>query len=284
MMETMDENKTNPPCHVVRDLLPLYHDGVVSAETRSAVGEHLMECADCRAEYEQMEKALPVKEAEPSTKKRFLAMMGRQKRRRILAIVLAAVLAAAAAVGGITALNEWHVMPVSADECELKDICYVDTPDGRMAFVLWSCAYGGSTTTRCRVLETEDGARVEIEIRRPVLEWVFAKGSERAEYWFVPIEGDMGEVCFNGRTVWTAEEGIREDTGYAQAFRAWDQALREAGSGRAAYDFADDYVYLLFPDGHEEYWSYDGQLLEGPAAGDGGEPDWSLVTPTPEGT
>ena len=283
MMETMNENKEKLPCHVVRDLLPLYHDGVVSAETRSAVGEHLMGCADCRAEYEQMEKALPVKGAEPSTKKRFLAMMGRQKRRRILAIVLAAVLAAAAAVGGVTALNEWCVMPVSADECELKDICYVDTPDGRTAFVLWSCAYGGSTTTRCRFLETDGGERVEIEIKRPVLEWSFVKSSARTDYWFVPAEEDVGEVCLNGQTVWTAEEGIREDTGYARAFREWDQALREAGSGRAAYDFADDYVYLLFPDGHEEYWSYDGQLLEGPTARDGGEPDRSLVTPAPAG-
>lgn len=36
-------------CSVVRDILPLYLDGVVSAETREIVKEHLAECPDCRA-------------------------------------------------------------------------------------------------------------------------------------------------------------------------------------------------------------------------------------------
>ena len=36
-------------CSVVRDILPLYLDDVVSAETREIVKEHLAECSDCRA-------------------------------------------------------------------------------------------------------------------------------------------------------------------------------------------------------------------------------------------
>ena len=51
--------------------------------------------------------------------------------------------------------------------------------------------------------------------------------------------------------------------------------------GAAAYDFADDYVYLLYPDGHEEYWTYDGGLLkEAPASS--GQMDWSLELPPSE--
>ena len=83
-----EKNETPLPCCVVRDMLPLYHDGVVSAETRSAVGEHLMECAGCRAEYEAMEKPLPEQTGESgSTLDRFRALMRRQKRRKIIAIV-----------------------------------------------------------------------------------------------------------------------------------------------------------------------------------------------------
>ena len=264
----MNEKKGVPlPCEIVRDLVPLYHDGVVSAETRSAVGEHLMECAGCRAEYEAMEKPLAEQTGESGgTLDRFRALMRRQRKRKIIAIVLAAVLAACAAVGGVAALGEWYIVPVQADELELKDVCIVETPAGRRAFVLWSCAHSGSTSARYRFTEEAGGGRAEIEIRHPALEWVSIRGSERFDYWFVPLEGDLGAVSFNGETVWTARsDGVREDTGYARAVWELDQALRKAG-GMAAHDFAEDYVYLLYPDGHEEYWSYDGGLLDGPTA------------------
>lgn len=37
------------PCDVVQDLLPLYVDGVCSADSRQLVEAHLTDCADCRA-------------------------------------------------------------------------------------------------------------------------------------------------------------------------------------------------------------------------------------------
>lgn len=36
-------------CNVVRDLLPLYHDGVCGDESRALVEDHLKECPDCTA-------------------------------------------------------------------------------------------------------------------------------------------------------------------------------------------------------------------------------------------
>lgn len=42
----MSENKY--PCGIVRDLIPLYRDGVCGEESRRIVEEHLLECADCR--------------------------------------------------------------------------------------------------------------------------------------------------------------------------------------------------------------------------------------------
>ena len=50
-------------------------------------------------------------------------------------------------------------------------------------------------------------------------------------------------------------------------------------NGTAGYTFADDYVYLLFPDGHEEYWSYDGELLDAPSATAAPEMNWSIEVP-----
>ena len=42
------------PCEIIRDLLPLYVDGVCSEESKKAVKEHLPDCAACRAELQLM--------------------------------------------------------------------------------------------------------------------------------------------------------------------------------------------------------------------------------------
>lgn len=41
-------------CEVIRDLLPLYADGVASQESRTLVEEHIRTCDECRALYEKM--------------------------------------------------------------------------------------------------------------------------------------------------------------------------------------------------------------------------------------
>lgn len=45
-------------CSVIRDLLPLYIDGVASSDTREMVEEHLETCPSCRRELEQLQKPL----------------------------------------------------------------------------------------------------------------------------------------------------------------------------------------------------------------------------------
>ena len=274
--------KVTLPCAVVQDILPLYCDDLVSAETRSAVGEHMMDCDACRREYEAMRAALPgTPEKDKSTLARFRAMMKRQRWKRIIAIAAAAVLAAVVTAGTIAALNQFCIVPVSADELEIGDVCLIDTPEGEKVFVRWTYTYGGTSATQSRI--SGDGHTVHIEMKHPVLDWVSVKGHERSAYWFVPVDGEIDAVTFNGETVWTAEDETRKDPGYVQAFWDWEQAVHDMDSGAVGYTFADDYVYLLFPDGHEEYWSYDGQLLTEPAARDGGELDWSLELPPPAG-
>lgn len=49
-------NQNNIPCNVIKDLLPLYHDGVCSEESQKLVETHLTECAECTAEYEKLRR------------------------------------------------------------------------------------------------------------------------------------------------------------------------------------------------------------------------------------
>ena len=47
------------PCAVIQDLMVLYEDDVISAESRKLVEEHIQECEDCRILYEKRKAPLP---------------------------------------------------------------------------------------------------------------------------------------------------------------------------------------------------------------------------------
>ena len=76
----------NLPCAVVRDLLPVYAENMVEAETAEYVKEHLETCPDCRKRLEGLaEKSAPVDTAAP------LESIKKQLRiRRLRAAALAA--------------------------------------------------------------------------------------------------------------------------------------------------------------------------------------------------
>ena len=41
-------------CNIIRDLLPIYADGLESEESRALIEAHLEGCPDCRAQLERM--------------------------------------------------------------------------------------------------------------------------------------------------------------------------------------------------------------------------------------
>ncbi|MFA7077085.1 MAG: zf-HC2 domain-containing protein [Syntrophomonas sp.] len=51
-------------CEIIKDLLPLYHDGVCSNDSKTMVEEHLAYCDSCKAELQPMEDELFVNNAE----------------------------------------------------------------------------------------------------------------------------------------------------------------------------------------------------------------------------
>lgn len=44
------------PCCIIKDVLPLYAEGMTSEETAAIVSEHLGECAECSAELESLSR------------------------------------------------------------------------------------------------------------------------------------------------------------------------------------------------------------------------------------
>ena len=47
-------------CAIVKDLLPLYIEDMVSEETKLFINEHLKECEDCRNELDILKSEEPV--------------------------------------------------------------------------------------------------------------------------------------------------------------------------------------------------------------------------------
>ncbi len=52
----------NRECSIVRDILPLYVENVISDDTKQFVDEHLSHCAECKNELELSQTDIPVRE------------------------------------------------------------------------------------------------------------------------------------------------------------------------------------------------------------------------------
>ena len=76
-------------CDLVRDLLPLYDDNVISEDGHKIVSVHLSRCAACRAYHKQVtersfaDNDLLKKPTPPAGEKDFTSLAKRYKRKRI---------------------------------------------------------------------------------------------------------------------------------------------------------------------------------------------------------
>lgn len=84
------ESKNDLSCEVVRDLLPMYCEQLVSKDSKEAVDRHFKHCAACKDLYEKMGEEFEVEKAEPDTKE--IEPLKKVKRRNIIRIVVASLL------------------------------------------------------------------------------------------------------------------------------------------------------------------------------------------------
>lgn len=123
-------------CGIIRDLLPLYHDGVCSPESRGAVEEHLKTCPDCRAALAAMDAPLPEMEKaaadDAAAVKQLSGAWKRDKRRAWWKGALLAAAVCAALAGLWAAATELFVFPVDPEKIELTDVRQLS--DGRILY------------------------------------------------------------------------------------------------------------------------------------------------------
>ena len=70
-------------CNIIRDILPLYADDLVSPDTRELVDSHLTDCAKCRQFLFSIQAAIviPIEEDQP-LHKRLLKKLRFRKHRK----------------------------------------------------------------------------------------------------------------------------------------------------------------------------------------------------------
>ena len=83
------------PCSMIKDLLPLYIDHVLSTETEQFVKAHLQTCENCQKEYETMthEFVMPdIPKVQEENKKTLLHLKRQIQMKRIIAAMIGAAL------------------------------------------------------------------------------------------------------------------------------------------------------------------------------------------------
>ena len=124
-------------CRIVQDLLPLYHDGVCSDESRAAVEAHLAGCEDCRRMLADMDAPLPAAEGKKTENaaaavKKIAGEWRRRKWRAWLRGAAAAALACALAAGLWVLATQWTVFPVDPAKIQVTDLRQLS--DGRILY------------------------------------------------------------------------------------------------------------------------------------------------------
>lgn len=106
-------------CEIIRDLLPLYADGLTSEASNRLIEAHTAECAECLKFLEEM--CVPMEPEPIDETQRIIDALHAQKRRQILRVVIPCVLTALICVVGWWIYMETHfygekIVTVSTDE------------------------------------------------------------------------------------------------------------------------------------------------------------------------
>lgn len=105
-------------CHIVKDLLPNYTDGLLSEKTRQEVQQHLQGCGECRSLSDQMN--LPITEAPLQTGEKEINFLKKIKMKTLWMKAVAGVLAFVLVAFGVLAWIFAIGAPVSSQDIVIK--------------------------------------------------------------------------------------------------------------------------------------------------------------------
>ena len=212
-------------CNSIRDMLPLYIDEVVSAETREMVETHLKGCEVCRRELEDMKQPVTLPEEEPQRLRHFVKKRERKRMLRSAAAAVCVCLTLLAAAGyfifGRLADSE-DVRYRTGFQCD--NVSYVGEHNGLPTWVLFVDAGEEPVFVRQEFIYGDlviDGERVPKEIRFYIyksylesMKGTWCMGYDIPDQWTLPEDYDCTvTIIFADRELrWSMrEEGLFDE-------------------------------------------------------------------------
>lgn len=258
-------------CDIVCDLLPLYHDGVVSDTTAEKLEKHLTYCDFCRTEYETLCTELPIEAEEVSTKERFRDMVKKMKRKRNILTVIIVILLCAVLVGGYFLQMQFPIANVPDDEISVHRVYRYETEQGYKFFVLYSLPCYNYITGDISVEKNADGDTLVMDIKKPLIAQKYEKNGLLEEIWVYKCgysSGDNGSieyvefdnVEFGGKIAWSEAENA-DDTipDYVYAYEEFEQPGGEVTTW--VTEVEKGYLAAGYSDGHFVSWDLDGNVI-----------------------
>ncbi|MDL2207001.1 zf-HC2 domain-containing protein [Eubacteriales bacterium OttesenSCG-928-N13] len=197
-------------CNVCRDLLPLYVDGALSEDGKSAVENHLVDCLACREQKKQLEMEPPIEAAPQSDASQASQAIKRIFKRRLVKGVLIGVLCAILLFVGGTRLKYMLFddanTPIGASQ--IAKYTFAQAEDGRMLF-----SWDASNITRGYAAweagpDSDDRDIFYITPLRSIMEWPFYQ------------ETQPGQLKYAERTDWL-DIFIRDGVAYEDSSVDW---------------------------------------------------------------
>lgn len=151
----------NLPCNVVQDLLPLYHDGVCSEESKNLVQAHIATCAQCKDYLHRLkEEAAPDKVDTAGVLNAIGNAWIKSTKTALIKGLLIAFLICGVLFGGFVAATQWNFIEISAHEMSISEIYQLR--DGRIIYKL--DVPEGVSNREWKFVYTEDGGMYKIPV------------------------------------------------------------------------------------------------------------------------
>lgn len=261
--------KDNLDCAIVRDLLPLYQDDVVSETTKHAVQDHLQSCAACREELQSIGLWEP-KEEKKYSAEGFAVFRRKLFWKRFLVTLLAIILTAAVLIGAGVVAHQIPLVSITEEELTVHRAYRYEVDGEPYFFVLYEApAYTGYTNGRFEVFGDEKDEVGPLTLQLKWKKTLLARTSDwtSVDFWVFSAEGmnaqkkdaPFEQLRFGEQLLWSAEEDSKE-TVPEYVYLLHDFFTKADGQVRAFF-VEEGQLGVFQEDGRRIIWDLDGNVL-----------------------
>ena len=263
------------PCAVVKDLLPLYHDGVVSNDTGKMIEAHLDCCESCSKELESIcndekfERGIIEYNKETSFNMFRNGVSAIRKKGTIRGVLIASAIVAVV-LGSFIFLRTNSVIKVPFDQLKIDDVIRYDlgTEGGEGLFFTYEMDWDGGYAVIYNV--SKDPKEIDIAIKRTAF-WK-KKFTRHQRYCcvlnnFTKESADVKTaetIKVNGQVIWTKDQGVTNNPpAYVSALSQSEHPKEDVSPEEKtiSVDIKTDSISAAFEDHHGVKWDKEGNVI-----------------------